>query len=110
MPFTSINPATGQRIATHPSHTRQQVEQIVTRAHSAFQRWRDLSPARRAAVLRAVAATLRKRQHEFAALISEEMGKPLTQAQAEVLKSALGCDFYAKHGARMQGGGYHMAA
>jgi succinate-semialdehyde dehydrogenase/glutarate-semialdehyde dehydrogenase len=50
--------------------------------------------------LRALARDLRREQATLAALATSEMGKPVTQALAEVEKSALGCDYYAANGPR----------
>ncbi|MGM0650655.1 MAG: NAD-dependent succinate-semialdehyde dehydrogenase, partial [Bacteroidota bacterium] len=52
----------------------------------------------RAGLLRAAAEELRRQKSEFARLITLEMGKLLTEAEAEVEKSARVCDYYAEHG------------
>src|SRR5476649_2306980 len=96
--LVSINPATGQRLSIHATFTSRQIETAVARAHSAFLGWRELSPAGRARHLRALARTLREQRNELADLATAEMGKPVAQARAEVEKSALGCEFYARHG------------
>lgn len=62
--------------------------------------WRSVTPARRARHLRALAGVLRSRHDELAALATAEMGKPITQARAEIKKTAAGCEFFAEHGPR----------
>ena len=47
--------------------------------------------------MRRAAALLRERQHELAHLMALEMGKPVTDGRAEVLKCANCCDYYAEH-------------
>ena len=47
-----------------------------------------------------VATVLRERSREFAEMITREMGKPVTEATAEVKKCALVCDYYAVNASR----------
>ncbi|HEX4709119.1 NAD-dependent succinate-semialdehyde dehydrogenase, partial [Phenylobacterium sp.] len=55
--------------------------------------------AERAALMRRAAAVLRARQDEFASLMTDEMGKTLTEGLGEVEKCAGNCDFFAEHAA-----------
>ncbi len=56
------------------------------------------SPTLRSEKLRDVAKLLREGADQFALLMTEEMGKPVSQGRAEVLKCALVCEHYADHG------------
>ncbi len=49
--------------------------------------------------MRRLAAHLRRRRDDYARLITLEMGKPITEALAEIEKCALTCDFYADRAA-----------
>jgi len=98
MRLVSINPATGRPVASYRGHTRTEVRRALGRAHDAYLTWRELSPTARGKHLRALARLLRSQRDPLAALATSEMGKPVTQARAEVEKCALLCDFYAKHG------------
>jgi len=100
MPFVSSNPANGQALRRYRPHTRAAVTCATDRAHDAFLDWSPLSPAARARHLRALARALRARQTELAALITAEVGKPITQSLAEIEKCALACDYYAAQGPR----------
>ena len=100
MNFTTINPATGRRIRVYRTHSPAQVGNALRRAEAAYQGWRDEPLANRARYLRKVASLLRKRTDEFASLITQEMGKPLGQARAEIEKTAAMCHYYAKNGGR----------
>lgn len=101
MALASINPATGRRIAAYREHSRPAIEKIVARAASAQARWRLLPAARRAKHFVALARVLRAKREPLAALATTEMGKPIAQAQAEVEKCAVLCDYYARHGAAL---------
>ena len=99
MSLVSINPATGQRLHIHGPHSSIQIAAALKLAHAAFLGWRETAPAFRARHLRNLARVLRAQRDDLAALITAEVGKPVTQARAEIEKCAMVCDYYAKHGA-----------
>jgi succinate-semialdehyde dehydrogenase/glutarate-semialdehyde dehydrogenase len=66
-------------------------------ARKAFEDWRQTSFADRSKVLHKAAEILRARKDEFARLMTEEMGKTLTDGRAEVEKCAVNCDWFADH-------------
>jgi succinate-semialdehyde dehydrogenase / glutarate-semialdehyde dehydrogenase len=91
----TINPATGTIEAEIADHTPEQMEARIQAAHDAQVRWATTPLAERTVVLTRVAAVLRDGVDEYARLITLEMGKPLPEARAEVLKCATCCDHYA---------------
>lgn len=97
----SINPATEQLIHVYPEHAPQQVEQRVASARNAFNGWRGGEMAGRSALLRRVAVLLRERVAGLARVMTQEMGKPITQAEAEIEKCAAACEYFAQHGPAM---------
>ncbi|HBH6932632.1 TPA: succinate-semialdehyde dehydrogenase [Enterobacter cloacae] len=97
----SVNPATGETLATYPWATSEEVAQAITLADAGFRQWRGESVSHRAQKLRDLGAALRQRGEEMAQMISREMGKPIVQARAEVAKSAGLCDWYTEHGPAM---------
>lgn len=99
MSLVSVNPATGRRLRVYREHSPRHVDRTLDAAVRAFETWRRLAFAQRAKHLRALARELRRGADDFAALITAEMGKPVTQARAEIEKCALNCDFYAAHAA-----------
>jgi len=99
MRFTSINPSTGETIATYPAMSPHAVAKALGRADGAFRSWRETAFEHRAAVLRKAASVLRERIEEYARLMALEMGKPVRQGRAEVEKCAWVCDYYAENGA-----------
>jgi succinate-semialdehyde dehydrogenase/glutarate-semialdehyde dehydrogenase len=100
MPFRSINPANEKLAGAHREFTAAEVESALARADAAFQALRKTSPDARARHLRTVARTLLRRRDELAQLMTAEMGKPITQARAELEKCAAVCEFYAARGPR----------
>ena len=99
MPIDSVNPATEEVLARFDPFTTEQVDTALTEAHGAFRQWRAESFASRGAALRRAAQYLRDQQGRFARLITEEMGKPIGESEAEIEKCAWNCDFYAERGA-----------
>jgi succinate-semialdehyde dehydrogenase/glutarate-semialdehyde dehydrogenase len=100
MTIQSINPATEEVIETFEPHTAAQIDEILTAVATAQKRWRDRSFAERAEVLRQVAALLRERKEELARAATSEMGKPITESEAEVEKCAWVCEYYAEQAER----------
>lgn len=68
---------------------------------AAFDDLRAMSFAKRAKGLERAAQILEARQEKFARLMAREMGKPVTQGKAEVVKCASACRHYAAHGEAM---------
>ncbi len=97
--FLSINPATGQQIATYTATDENQVEKALQAAEKAFNIWRSTSFKERAVVLKAIANEIRAQKQQLAELATREMGKPIEQSIAEVEKCARTFDFYAEKGA-----------
>src|SRR3990172_3497413 len=98
MPHTSLNPSTNQLIQTYTSWDSSSLEQALEKTHRAQPAWAQTIFSQRAEVLRKVATQLCAQHDRYATLITQEMGKPLREARAEVEKCASACDYYAQHG------------
>ena len=94
----TINPASGEIIATYDLMDQDSVFAAVENCHAAFREWRNTSLDERADHLRAIGRELRNRKDEFAALMTREMGKTLKQAGQEVQLCAAICDWTAENG------------
>ncbi len=97
----SVNPATGQVVQEYASIALYDALARLDDAHVAWQDWRHAPYDTRAAVLRRLAALMRKQKEALARLATLEMGKPIAQAEAEVEKCALTCEWYAENGERL---------
>jgi len=95
----SVNPATGEVVARFEAHTPEQVEEAVAQSVAAFRDWRDRTLDERGGLLYAAAELLRQRTDSYARLVTEEMGKPISQAKVELARCAGHFDFYADHAA-----------
>lgn len=94
--IATINPVTGETTATFPAHTTEQVDAVLTAAVSAQKQWRLVPVEDRVQVLRNTAKVLRERKADYARLITLEMGKPVSEAEAEIEKCALTAEYYAE--------------
>ncbi|CAL1159487.1 unnamed protein product [Cladocopium goreaui] len=97
--FPQINPRTGETFQVYEAMSDEKVKQIIQKTQNAFQEWRQIPAAQRVKRLAPLAELLRQRADEAAELMCQEMGKPVAQGKAEVLKCAYLVDWYAKHGA-----------
>ncbi|MEV0523939.1 NAD-dependent succinate-semialdehyde dehydrogenase [Streptomyces sp. NPDC050439] len=95
--ITSTNPATGAELARFSPQSSDEVDAILTGAATAQSVWRRREITERTALLRTMAQVLRDNRESYAALITAEMGKPVTEALAEIDKCAYTCDYYAEH-------------
>ncbi|QIB74329.1 NAD-dependent succinate-semialdehyde dehydrogenase [Halogeometricum borinquense] len=93
----SVNPATGERIATYEADSDDIVESKLGTAANTFDEWRDRPLREREKLLAAAGDVLRENEETYATLMTREMGKPITQARAEVQKCAWACDHYAEY-------------
>jgi acyl-CoA reductase-like NAD-dependent aldehyde dehydrogenase len=94
--LVSISPTTGQQVGSWPTHTVAEIEQAVEDASAAFATWRTADWSQRTALLAAVADELTARRERLAALMTDEMGKPVREALAEIDKCAWTARFYAE--------------
>ena len=99
--FATVNPSTGEQIETFSFFTPTQTEEVVARADKSFQSFRKLSVYKRARLFSNLASLLRKDKTQLSKIITTEMGKIFSEAEAEVEKCVHEADWYAEHGPRM---------
>jgi len=97
----SINPATGEKIASYAEHSPQEVQEALDRAADAFELWRRVPVEDRAALTGKLADALEDHAEDWARLMTLEMGKPIAASRAEIAKCALLCRYYAEEAASM---------
>jgi succinate-semialdehyde dehydrogenase/glutarate-semialdehyde dehydrogenase len=100
MSLVSINPTTGEEIASYDEMSTGEAAEVVGATHEAFLTWRETPAAERSRLLAAAAAVLEEERENHAELMVREMGKPIVQARAEVDKCAWVCRYYAENGER----------
>ncbi len=96
MSIQSINPATEEILKTFEAYTQEQIDNALDEAHTAFINWRQTTFVERSTLFKQLSCYLRDNKARLAKLATLEMGKPIMEAEAEVEKCALNCDYYAE--------------
>jgi acyl-CoA reductase-like NAD-dependent aldehyde dehydrogenase len=79
-----INPATEEVIERIDSATAEDTGAAIARAKAAFPGWRDVEPGDRARLLRRLAEALDAERERLVKVESQNVGKPLAGARAEI--------------------------
>lgn len=83
-----LNPATEEVLALAPRGSAAQMDEAVAAAKAAFPAWAALTIEARRALIMALADRIEADADAFARLLTQEQGKPLPEAQAEIAYSA----------------------
>jgi len=95
MALTVTNPATEETIAELDPAGVEETDAAVARAKAAFTQWRGVAPTDRARLLRRLATLVEEHSEELARIESQNVGKPIAGARAEVAMVAQVFHFYA---------------
>jgi len=99
MKITTINPATEEVLAEYESLTEQEVHENVKDSRHVFETvWKKFDISERAKLLRSLGGMLKIRKKEYAMIITNEMGKPISESLKEIEKCSWVCEYYADHG------------
>ncbi|MFJ8511344.1 aldehyde dehydrogenase family protein [Lysinibacillus xylanilyticus] len=95
--FQTINPATGEVVATVAKASQEDAERAVQAAREAFDfgKWKQYPVNRRAQVLNKIAAIMRSHFNEIVELEMLDTGKSLGTAQGQVNQAIEDFEFYA---------------
>lgn len=96
MTIVSINPCTGKAIKEYPQDSDEVIQHRIQAAKDAVTVLDEAGMAQRREWMLATADLLESELDEVARMITEEMGKRLEEAEAEVRKSAYAMRFYAE--------------
>ncbi|AUS04547.1 NAD-dependent succinate-semialdehyde dehydrogenase [Pseudotamlana carrageenivorans] len=94
---TTTNPYTNKKIKSYDYFSEQTIADILKQADDRFHQWKTVKLSKKARLLNKVADHLWEHRNKYAKLITTEMGKPITESQAEIEKCILLCAFYAKN-------------
>jgi succinate-semialdehyde dehydrogenase/glutarate-semialdehyde dehydrogenase len=100
MALKSINPATGEVLKEFKELKPEEVKKQLVKSSHAFNEWKVTDYSDKKRCLKNVAKILHDDSQKYATLMATEMGKPISQAEAEVEKCAWVCEYYAENGER----------
>jgi acyl-CoA reductase-like NAD-dependent aldehyde dehydrogenase len=101
--FDTLNPATSEVIGTFPVFGEAEVNQAVQSAQQAASWWGELSWKDRQARLMAWKSHVTRYIGRLAELVHTETGKPLADAQLEILLAIVHIDWAARHARKILG-------
>lgn len=101
--FSTVNPATGEKLEVHRHLTSDQVESQLQSAFQKYHEFKSKPTSVRREELRALASRLRESVQDLGRMITLEMGKPISDSTAEIEKCASACDYFAENLSRFSG-------
>jgi len=101
--LTVISPATEQELGRYRAASESDVSHAISSARNAFRTWRHTSPTLRSDLLRRVASEIRIDRNTIARQITDELGKPLSEAQKEIDTAAEMFEWAAEEARRLYG-------
>jgi aldehyde dehydrogenase (NAD+) len=95
--FTTVNPATGEVVATIAKATTEDAERAVQAARNAFDngKWKLFPVNKRSRTLNKIASIMRSRFNELVELEVLDTGKSVHAAQGQVMQAIEDFEFYA---------------
>ena len=98
MKIISVNPYNEEKLQEYQLYDQDQVENFLSKAQSQFLLWKEVSLSKRTKLLMKMAKALEKNKEKYGLLMTQEVGKPISQSIAEIEKCVWLCEFYAKSG------------
>ena len=101
--FDIINPATSAVLDRAPDASVEEARQAVERSVAAFATWKATTAFERSAILRKWYDVIIKDEDTLARMMTQEMGKPITESRGEVKYAAAFVEWYAEEAKRAYG-------
>jgi succinate-semialdehyde dehydrogenase / glutarate-semialdehyde dehydrogenase len=101
--FPVNNPARGDAIVEVPNLGRAETRRAIAAAAVAMKDWAARTAKERANILRAWFNLMIENQEDLAKILTAEMGKPLSEARAEIAYGASFIEFFAEEAKRIRG-------
>ncbi len=100
--FPSINPSRPAEVLGQFAHgATHHADDAIAAANDAFQTWQYVPVEERARYLLRAAAAMRRRKHEFSAVMVLEVGKSWMEADADTAESIDFLEYYARQAVRI---------
>src|SRR3989338_416088 len=86
--FNTINPATEEVLNEYALMSKEEALDLTEKSYDAFNKWKNLKISERGTYFKKLAQVLRENKQEYAEIMTNEMGKPITESLSEVEKCA----------------------
>ena len=90
----TVNPVTGAMGKAYRGHTLDEARSIAAHCAAAQKLWRKTPIAERSRLMHAAARVMRANNARYATLMTEEMGKTVTEGLGEIEKCAATADYF----------------
>ncbi|WP_027349107.1 NAD-dependent succinate-semialdehyde dehydrogenase [Halotalea alkalilenta] len=97
------DPASGEIIAQVPKLGREEAERAIAAAHAAFPAWRARTALERADILMRWYELMLEHKRDLAMIMTLEQGKPLAEAEGEIVYAASFMRWFAEEARRSYG-------
>src|SRR5215213_2434173 len=101
--FAVINPATSAVLDRAPDASVEEAKQAVEKSVAAFASWKTKTAFERSAILRKWYELILEDTETLARMMTQEMGKPITESRGEVKYAAAFVEWYAEEAKRAYG-------
>lgn len=101
--FPVYDPASGAKLGTVADCGVPEARAAVRAAYDAFSSWKEISVKERSSLLRKWYDLMIQNKDELAKIITAESGKPLKEAQGEILYSAFFLEWFSEEARRVYG-------
>ncbi len=92
----SKNPYNGQKLYEFKELTDGELDKKIQLADDVFHSWKKTTFGHRSQLMLKAAQELKTNTDKYAKIMTQEMGKPISQSIAEVEKCAWVCEYYAE--------------
>ena len=93
----TTNPYSGKELKSYDLMNQDKVESKLKLSEQRFHQWKKTSLKEKVRLIDKVAEVLNDNLSEYAQIITQEMGKPISESKSEVEKCIWLCDFYKKN-------------
>jgi succinate-semialdehyde dehydrogenase/glutarate-semialdehyde dehydrogenase len=101
--FDIVNPATSAVLDRAPDASVEEARQAIERSVSAFGSWKARTAFERSSILRKWYELILEDTETLARMMTQEMGKPITESRGEVKYAAAFVEWYAEEAKRAYG-------
>jgi succinate-semialdehyde dehydrogenase / glutarate-semialdehyde dehydrogenase len=95
MMIRTINPATEAILNEYTLMSENQISALIEASHLTYSVWRKTTFLQRKQLMSTLAKLLLEKKDDFALLMANEMGKPVSFGEAEIKKCAWVCEHFA---------------